>query len=232
MTQTSTTLTRDVFNSEGNTINYAIAQKMLLINSIMICQVISYDTEKRTCNVVSILNGIMATGTPIAPPTQYEVPIMDIAGNGCGIEIEYAANDIVIVGYNQRDFTGLKNLWNNDPGEPIATSVNFNPNSYRQFNLADGVILGRLSNVAPTIKIKLTSAGIDIESGGEPVTINTTGDLVINCNKATVTATSEIDLAAPTVKIGGIDFATHTHESGTYTAGATPVTGISGTVTP
>jgi len=244
--KTTTNLTRDKFNSLANVIDYAIDQKLLGMNTITVCKVVSYDADLRSCTVIPVLNGIDGAGNPILPPTQYTLPIKDVVGNGCGIEIEYAQGDIVEVSYSQRDLTSIKNWWANNPSTPINQQLN--PNSYRLFNLADGIVTGHVSNQPPTIKIRITSAGIDIEANDQPITVNTTGDLTTNCNNATLTAvgdvdiecvnasitgSSEIDITAPTIKldgavqvtttlsINGIDFATHTHSGVTTGGGVT-----------
>ena len=212
---TSTTLTKEIFNSEGNTLNYAINQSLLDINTVQICKVISYNSGNRTCVVQSILNNINAKGFPLTPAIQYTVPIMDIAGNNCGIQIEYATGDLVMVGYSQRDITTIKLWFTQTPSSPITKSLN--PNSYRKFNISDGIIIGRISSTAPTTVIKITSSGIDLEAGSTPITLNTSGNVNINGNNITLTG-SNINLNG-TVKINGTNFATHAH-SGVQSGGS------------
>ena len=180
-------ITRDAFNSEANTTNFAINQKLLEINTLTLCNVLSYNNEKRTCDVSALLNNLATDGSPIASVIQYDVPIMDIVGHGCGIEIEYTAGDIVFVGYNQRDLTNVKNIW--EIGGYVSNPLN--PASLRKFSIADGIILGRVSNHPPTIKVKITVAGIEIDGVNQPVTINTTADVTTNCNNAKVIATGD-----------------------------------------
>ncbi len=195
----STTLTRDVLNSEANQINYAINQKLLQINTLMLCKVIKYNSGERTCDVMPIINSIDGASNPIAPPTLYGLPISDVVGNGCGIEIEYSAGDIVYVGFCQRDISNVRD-WYNSNLNPINNP--FNPVSYRLFDIADGIILFRVSNKVPTIKIKITSSGIDIESVGQPVTVNAQTMTANITGTASITA-NEIDINSGNINLGG-----------------------------
>lgn len=188
----STTLTRDVLNSEANQIDYAIKQKMLQINTAIPCEVQSYNSTTRTCNIMPIINNIDGSGNPIQPPILYNVPISDDVGNDCGLEIEYVKGDIVIVLFCQRDISNLKTWWNNG-----NTTINssFNPASYRLFNIADGIIIKRISNKPPTVKIKIASDGISIQAVGLPVDIN--------CETTNINSTSKVNITAPEINLNG-----------------------------
>jgi len=246
MTTTATNLTREVFNSDANTINFCIIQKLLDVNTLTLARVISYNMSNRTCTVQQLINGLDAFSNPIPPPLQYEVPIMDIVGNGAGVEIEYAENDTVLVGFCQRDLTNIKTIWENQPDAILNKPVN--PNSLRLFNLADGIVIGRVSNKPPTIKVKITRDGIDIVAGDKPINITTTGDVTTHCKDAKITATGDViaqcvnaqitassktTITSPTIElngnviisgtatIGGQEFLTHRHAGGTLPDGNT-----------
>jgi len=206
---TATTLTNSDFNNTPNAINYAIAQKMLQLNTIALCIVQSYNPINRTCVINNLLTTLNINASPSQPVTQYNVPIADIAGNGAGVEIEYAEGDIVLVGYCNRDISNIINYL--QQSNNITASQTFNPNSYRTFNLSDGIILCRVSFHAPDIKVKITSEGIDIIAGSKPVninaqTVNINGELIIN----------------------GQPYIQHKHSAGTYNLATQPVTGESG----
>jgi hypothetical protein len=240
-----TTYNNNVSNNESSTLDYALTQRLLQINTCLACKILKVNSNK-TCDVQSILNLIDANGKPIIPPIQYEVPYIDMVGNNCGFEIEYIEGEIVWVNYSQRDLTNLKSIWNvtQDPSNLL------NPNSNRQFNLSDGIIIGRISPKIPTIKVKVTSNGIDIVGNDKPITINTTGDVTANCNNANITATGSTTIISPTINltgnviisgamtcatalIGGLPFATHVHSAGIQPGGYTTplggdVSGVSG----
>lgn len=227
----STTLTRADLNSDANQINYAINQELLQLNTLMLCKVIQYYPNTRTCDVTPIINSISGNGTPINPPTLFKCPISDVVGNGCGIEIAYSAGDIVYVGFCQRDISNIRDWWANG-----NTTINapFNPQSYRICDIADGIILFRVSNQAPTIKIKITTDGIDIESVGKPVTINAQ---TINANitgNASITA-NEVDINSGNINLGsgGAGVLTGNTTFSVTVTGVQPGTGTAtGTATP
>lgn len=236
----ATNLTSDVRYSLSNTLEYVINQKLFNVNTILPCKVLAVNNgDIKTYDVQSLIQNISALKEPVDPPTIYKVPACVNAGSNAGVIIEYQIGDTVLVGFCQRDISVIKKLWQK-----------LMPNSYRKFNLADGVIIGGLYKNINDINtyVKITSSEIEIKSNNLPVIINSgTGDTNIMCKNANITAQTETTITAPTINlngnvvcnssisansmtINGKDFVTHTHEAGSYTAGSTAVTGTSGAV--
>jgi hypothetical protein len=240
MTKTVTNMTPSVKLSEADTINYAVNSMLCNVNTILPCKIIAVNSLRY--DIQPLLNNLDFIGAPYAPPIIYNVPAMDIAGNGAGVIIEYIVGDVVAVGFSQRDMTSIKSTWTLQ-----------NPNSRRKFDLADALIISRLSNTAPTIYVKITTAGITLEGVSTPIIINTTGDATVNGDNININASSEANITAPTINLNGAviasstmavggglsapsasindkDFATHTHSPGSYSNSGGSVTGVSGSV--
>lgn len=156
---TTTTLSQDVGYSPTNTYNYIFDQKMLNINTMLPCKIIAITGS--TFTIQPLNNIIRANGSPIAQPLIYNIPASITMGGTAGIIIEYIVGDVVLVGFCQRDITTIKQSW-----------LMSNPSTFRKFNLADGIIINKLSNVAPNIYIKITADGIVLNAPSLPVTVN------------------------------------------------------------
>lgn len=238
--KTATNLQKSDTNNINNVIDYVFNQKLFDINTIMVCLFIQYTIvdNVKYGEVVQLINNVDSLGNPLKSPIQFNVPISYIMGGNAGINIEYQPNDIVIVAYNQRTLMNLKISWEN--GININNSIQ--PGNYGKFTLEDGIILGKISPTIPQIIINITNDGININSNNTPIIINSgTANTTINGQKVQVTATNEIDVTAPTIKlvgdvtctasliVNGINFATHNHSAGTYNIPSIGnVVGISG----
>ena len=267
MSTTSTDIQRSDFNNLSNTINYAINKKLLNLNTSMVCRFIQYDMvgDVKYGEVEQVINNIDINKNPLPKPIIFQVPITYIMGGNAGIEIEYKKDDSVLVVFSQQSLTDIKLIWNNDQTIP---EKGIQPTNYGKFLLQDAIIVGKISAKPPLIKIKITENGIDIDSNNKPINVNSgTADTNISCKNAIInadakielTASSEIDLTAPSIKlngavscdstleattsvataivvastgatIAGLDYSQHGHTPGTYTNSGGPVTGKSGGV--
>lgn len=159
MTGASSNITQDVRYSSANTLQYAFNQMLMGVNTCLPCEIIAITGN--TYTIQPLNNTIGADGTPYAPPLIYNVPYALESGGNAGFIIEPAIGDKVLVVFSQRDISIIKKEWARN-----------NPESYRKFSLADAIIVKRLSNDAPSIFIKVTSAGIEMTSPSLPVNVN------------------------------------------------------------
>lgn len=210
---TATTLNQNNLNSKTNQLEYAINSILLNVNTVLPCKILSIENNR--ASVQSIINMLDAQGNPLAYPIIHDVPIIQIVGGNAGIIIEYVVNDIVAVGFSQRDISTIKSTW--------ATG---NPGSYRKFSLADAIIIGKLSNELPTVHVKITAAGIEILAPDLPITAT--------CQTATVNA-DQVDINSGNINLGEggvgiLNANTQFQVAGVQGGGATlPVTIVAGT---
>lgn len=80
-----------------------------------------------------------------------------------------------------------------------------------------------LDSIAGNSSVKLTATGITATFGEVSITINASGITLTN-------GAHTVAIDSTGVVIDGVIFATHDHLPGTYVAGSTPVTGLSGAV--
>lgn len=219
----NTTYSPEVSNSHANTLQYAINQALLAVNTISPAKITAVNGLRYTVEI--LVNYIDSNGSPYNAPTLYDIPAQMLIGNNAGIIVEYAVGDIVNVGFCQRDISIVKQQW--------TTS---NPASYRKFNVSDGIILGYLTNTLPTINITITQNGIIMNSNNKPVTINSgnatttvNGNLQVNGTIKSNNTITGTDLIA-----GSSSYNDHVHSNippeGTYTApsGGGLISGTSG----
>lgn len=190
----STTMSQDVGFSLTNTINYAVNQILMGVNTCLPCEI--KEVTGNTYTIQPLNNIIGADGTPYVPSFIYNVPYSIETGGNAGFLIEPTVGDKVLVVFSQRDISIIKKEWARN-----------NPESYRKFSLADAIIVKRLSNELPTIFVKATSAGIEITAPSLPVTITSQ---TANVNADTVnlgTGTKQpalIGNVSMTATIGGV----------------------------
>jgi len=183
------------------------------INTLTLGKVLGVDLATKRLEVQPLINGVDTNNAPIIPPIIYDVPFGTIRGGSAGIITEYQVGDTVIIGFCQRQIDATK-----------ATMGPSTPTLYRYFSLQDAVVLSHWSNTDPTIFIELSSAGITVQAGAQPVAITSTGNVTVNAQHATINATN-IDLNG-TLSINGKPYLSHAHV-GVQTGG-----GISGGVSP
>lgn len=196
------------------------------INTIILGQVLEVDSVNKRLSIRSLINGVNTFDAPTTPPTIYDVPYGAVRGGSAGIITHFIVGDNVIIGFCQRQIDSTK-----------TTESQSTPALYRFFSLQDAVVLSHWSNSDPTVFIKILDTEITIQAMANPITINTTGDVTINSENATINATMLAKVTAPTIEldgnvtvsetltIDGLPFLTHTH-SGVTTGG-----GNSGPVT-
>lgn len=179
----------EVSNSPANTLQYAINQALLNMNTVLPCRIEAVNGSRYTVKVLT--NYIDSTGKPFGAPLIYDVPATQKRGKSAGIITEYGEGDSVLVAFCQRDISTVKQNW----------AVN-NPASYRKFSLSDGIIIDYLSNDLPSVYIKITPTGIDINSNNTNITVNAgTANLNINSDQATITA-NQVTIDSGNINLG------------------------------
>ena len=168
-----TNFTPEIGYEEANSIDFAIQQSFMKLNTVMICQVMAVNNDG-TLDLQPQINYLAVGGLPITPDLIFEVPAGVIQGGNAGLIIEYAVGDLVIIGVCQRDITLLK--------KSLSLS---NPGSLRRFNLNDAVVLAAYPKTPPTVFISILPTGITITAPGQPFTVNAES-ATINVNQAAI----------------------------------------------
>lgn len=198
--KTSSNIQRSNYNTESDMLEYVFAQKMMHINTNMVCIFDSYITQgdAKYAQVTQFIDNIDSTGKPLASPMQFDVPIMYVMGGNAGINVTYKKGDLLLVAYSQRTLADLKIAWNQgqDPTNPVQ------PSNYGKFTLEDGIIVGKISRKIPDVIIDINDDGITINSNNKAIEINSgTADTSLTCNNATVSASGDINASCTNANI-------------------------------
>jgi hypothetical protein len=162
------------------------------INTIILAKIIEVDLPTKRLIVRSLINGVDTHDQPISPPQIYDVPYCAQRGGNAGIITEYKTGDTVVIGFCQRQIDITKN-----------TMEQSTPNLTRFHALNDAVVLSHWSNNEPTIFIKITDDGIDIQTLNKPLSITTTGDINLTANNVTMNATTKFQVNSPDIELNG-----------------------------
>ena len=183
--------------SDANTLQYIINQAIRNINTILPCKIVAVDNTKFIYTLEVLINFLDTGGEPIAPPNLFSIPILHNCGNNAGVIIEYAINDIVLVGFSQRDITNFK-----------TTHAQSNPATYRIYDLADAIILNAYKIANPSVFVKITQDIIEIKKANSHGVFDgskiefTQSNSIVTLNDTTITAkqnTTEVQLTANSV---------------------------------
>lgn len=178
---TSSNIRSEYYNSATNAIKFAITTMLREMNTFLPCEVLVNEGNQRY-TIRSLVNYLDILAQPITPPSISNIPRIQNRGGEAGIITELEVGDIVLVGFCQRNISTVKENWTQQ-----------NPSNLRYCDLADGIILGKLSNDLPTTYVKITANGIEIVSPNGPVSINSVGQAVtVDCDSATVTANTVV----------------------------------------
>lgn len=162
------------------------------INTIILAKIIDVDIPLKRVVIKSLINGVDTHDQPISPPQIYDVPYCAQRGGNAGIITEYKIGDTVVIGFCQRQIDITKN-----------TMEQSTPNLTRFHALNDAVVLSHWSNNEPTVFIKITDTGIDIETLGNPLNITTTGNINITASNVTINATTKFQVNSPDIELNG-----------------------------
>lgn len=174
------------FLDDYGSLTFIINSLINRVNTTEIVKVVSINTDENnvfdgTINVVPVVKRLTAEGEAIEESVIYGIKCFGWQFGENAIKSIPAVNDIGIMVVSKRDITSIES-------GRVASN--------RQYCLADGIYIGGLVgfNATPKRVITFDDNGITIDTGDKDLTINTT--------KATVNATSQIDVVAPTVNIG------------------------------
>ncbi len=185
------------------------------INTIILAKIIDVNIPEKRLVIKSLINGVDTHDQPIIPPQIYDVPYCAQRGGDAGIITNYKVGDTVVVGFCQRQIDITKN-----------TMEQSTPTLTRFHALNDAIVLSHWSNNEPTVYIKITDDGIEIETLNRPISISTTGNINMMANNITMNATTKFQVNSPDIELNG-----NSKIIGTLTIGNTTVstTGISNT---
>lgn len=162
------------------------------INTIILAKIIDVEIPTKRLVVKSLINGVDTHDQPIDPPQIYDVPYCAQRGGNAGIITNYKIGDTVVIGFCQRQIDITKN-----------TMAQSTPNLTRFHALNDAVVLSHWSNNEPTIYIKITDDGIEIETLDRPLNITTTADVNVMANNITMNATTKFQVNSPDIELNG-----------------------------
>jgi hypothetical protein len=184
-------------------LDFAFNKKFMDFYCLTIAKVVTVNNQD-TLTVQSLINYKLADDTGLAPPKLFDVPRGIIMGGDAGIIIEYAVGDVVLVGFIDRQIDALKQ----------TNPTNITPQLNRLHDVADAFVIMNWSyGKLPSVFVKVTNSGIELNSNGQPLNINSAGgnvtvnagngDVNVNSNNATVTATNQANISSNQVVLGG-----------------------------
>ena len=174
-------------------IEFVFKKKFMDFYCLTIAKVLSVNDNK-TLVIQPLINFKLADGTSQIPPQISNVPFGIIAGGNSAIIIPYAENDIVLVGFIDREFNALK--------QDNTTAIT--PELIRMHNIADAFVIMNWGNgKTPTTVIRMddrnginitSSNNINIQTNGGGIDITSSKDVNITSN-----GTGGVNIIAPKV---------------------------------
>jgi len=176
----STTNQPSSITTMAQALDFAFSKKFMDFCCFTIAKVVNADNQDNL-TVESLINYKLADGTGLTPPKIFNVPKGIIMGGGAGIIIEYAVNDVVLVGFIDRQIDALKQT--NPP--------NITPQLNRLHDVADAfVIMSWSYGQLPSVYVKVTSDVIELNSNGQPINIiSNGGDITVNARNGDLNVT-------------------------------------------
>ncbi len=165
-----------VFSSLISKLNTALPVKVMKVyNNGGVAAVGVVDVEP-------LIQQVDGQGNSVEIGTLYNLPYMRIQGGANAVIIDPQVGDIGIAVFSSRDISTVK--------KNKKKSI---PASARKFDLADGMYFGGILNATPTQYIQFDATGISIKSPHA---------VAINCDTATVNATTSAAVTAPAINLG------------------------------
>ena len=164
--------------------------------------VLSFNSSEQTAEIQISIQGVDEDGTIMEQFPILSVPVFFQGSSDYSIQHELKAGDSGIAIFSQRC---IDNWLTKGSGYP--------PNLYRFHDINDAMFLAGLRPLPKKIA-SFSNEGISIakNSGGQYVRLNNDGSIEIKSNGTN-----------PVIKIDGVDFLTHKHDSGTL---ATPTESV------
>lgn len=187
--------------SDYSALEYWFRKKVENINTIKLCKITaknsdgSYDAE----TLVNELSPYTNTGTPIRLEA---LPVLRQQGGQAGVIVEYAPDDIVLVGFCDRDI------------QTAARSKDFAaPGTALLFPLSAGIILGAVLCSEPPVSVKITDKVYvkgDIDSDDKIRAGSITANEITASDTLTISGTVSV-AGAPGIDGAFVDAGGNTH---------------------
>lgn len=200
-------------SSDYNSLNFAIWQQLAQVNTLELAVVVAVNDDN-SLDVKPLLNALTSDNEAVEPTIIYNVPYLRIQAGANAIKIKPQVGDMGLIGYCQRDMSGV-----------INSKGQANPQSNRKFSNSDAVYICSVANLAsePVRYLEINDSSMTI-----------TGDVPLNitATQATVNAPTTINgdmtvngkiAASGDVTAGGISLINHTHPGVTPGDGSTGV---------
>lgn len=192
--------------SDYNSFSFSIWQQLAQVNTMELAQIVGVNDDN-TFDVKPLLNSLSPNNDAVEPAVIYNVPYLRIQAGANAIKIKPQLGDIGLIGYCQRDISGV-----------LANKSQANPQSNRKFSNSDAVYICSVGNLAmePIRYLEINDNQMTINSN-VPLIINAStmivnADIIVNGN---ITASGDVTAA-------GISLKNHLH------GGVTPGDGLTG----
>jgi hypothetical protein len=147
-----------------------------------------------TVDVVPLVNMVAGDGTQVSHGTVYRLPYHRLQGAACAVILDPVAGDIGLAVIADRDSSAVR-------ADPVKAASNADgtagtpPGSARQFDVADGMYFGGFMNAAPTTYLQFLADG--------SIVIHSPVKVTVTAPEVDLTASSVINLQAPTINLKG-----------------------------
>lgn len=166
------------------------------LNVCLPATVISYDSTKNQVDIQPAIQEVLTNNNFLDMPQIFNVPVLELGGNGLSVKIPLKAGDTGIVIFCDRDITLFK-----------QEKKNTQPNTLRKHDLADGIFIPMVfsSNGSNNILIQSNDGAtqLEISSSG----INVKGNITVDGD----------------VIAGGVSLKNHIHSGVTRGNGSTDI---------
>lgn len=175
-------------NTDFTATKFMIDQIISKIETSMVVKVISCTNNDENLavgyvDIQPLINMVDGLGNGFEHGILYNVPYVRIQGGGNAVIIDPKPNDIGIAVFCSRDISEVK----------LTKSVS-NPNSYRRYDISDGLYIGGILNNAPQQYIQFKNDGIYIFSPN---------NVILNANVVNINAVSDVNITSPNITING-----------------------------
>lgn len=199
------------YNATQQQINKALNN----LNTVWIGKVVSCSSDgvngSKTVTAIPMTATVDAQGNKQAGVNYVALPHYRVNAGVAGVIIDPVPGDIGVFVTSKRDISNIAN----------GTDANNVPGSFRQFSMADSVMIATIHTSTPTIYIRMTQGGeMEIEAPTK---------ITVHAPTIEVNADTSYTLTAPTINItGSINITGDSTSSGSMTlAGDVNASGIS-----
>lgn len=195
MTTVSSVRKPNTTASDYNSLSFAIWQQLAQVNTLELAVVMAVNADM-TVDVKPLLTALTPDEEAVEPAIIYNIPYLQIQAGQNALKIMPQVGDIGLVGYCQRDISGV-----------VLNKGQANPQSNRKFSNSDGVYICSVAGLAQN-PVRF------MEISDSQITINGDVPLIVNASAMTVNADLTVNgniNATGDVKAGAISLTTHIH---------------------